>query len=207
MDRSKSSTRKVNAIAIDVSNIQVKVPDKLLVDTNVWLLSSYSPFSLGKRQDAASIYADFLDRCIAEGCQLLRTPFTLPELTHVIEREEASAARERGNNKNVKQMRWEPNHRRKVIAEVLSAWQQVAEMSTWTSGIMVDARAADQMLIDFRNLKIDGYDLLIVQEALANGSIPILTDDFDFLSVPKLTVYTANHTAITAAENAGRLRA
>ncbi|PTR30760.1 hypothetical protein C8J98_10671 [Luteibacter sp. OK325] len=62
------------------------------------------------------------------------------------------------------------------------------------------------MLVDFRNRKIDGYDLLIVQEALQGGGLPILTDDFDYLSVPMLKVYTANERAVNAAKVGGKLR-
>jgi hypothetical protein len=54
-------------------------------------------------------------------------------------------------------------------------------MSAWTSGLQIDGNAGTQMYADFRNLKIDGYDLLIVQEALKDGSLPILTDDFDYV--------------------------
>jgi hypothetical protein len=79
-------------------------------------------------------------------------------------------------------------------------------MSAWTSGLQIDGNAGTQMYADFRNLKIDGYDLLIVQEALKDGSLPILTDDFDYVSVPKLSIYTANSNAILAAKEDGKLR-
>lgn len=206
MERRATRPRNVNAITFDITDSATTLPPRMLVDTNVWLLSQYSPFSLGNRQAAAALYTDFLGRCLDEGCELVRSPFTLPEVTHVIEKAESDAAKQRGNTMGLKQLRWEPNHRRKVIAEIVTTWQQVQGMSVWSPGLTVDGDVGDQMLADFRNRKIDGYDLLIVQEAMQGEGLPILTDDFDYLSVPMLRVYTANELAVSAARTGGKLR-
>lgn len=197
--------RKVHAVTFDIRTM-VNPPTRLLVDTNVWLYWAYGPFSLGDQADSAAPYADFVARCLEQGCRLLRSPFTVPEIAHVIEKNEAKASSERGNTQRAKQMRWEPNLRRKVIAEVLTAWEQISAASEWSGGLTVNGKTGDEMLMDFRNLKVDGYDLLLVQEALQDGNLGILTHDFDFLSVPKLTVYTANSAGIEAAKNSQRLR-
>lgn len=206
MPRQKGLARKVDATTYDIHDSATVLPPRLLVDTNVWLLWHYSPASLGHRQAHAVVYNDFLARCLDEGCQLIRSPFTLPEITHVIEKAECDAADERGERRTMKQRRWEPNHRLKVIAEVKTTWDQVVNISEWSPGITVNGAAGDQMFVDWRNFKIDGYDLLLIQEALEGEGLPILTDDFDYLSVPRLTVFTGNPSAVNAARAVGKLR-
>jgi predicted nucleic acid-binding protein len=199
-----ASTRVVHAATYDIRK-DVTPPQRLLVDTNVWLYLAYGPFSLGDQAALAAPYVDFVAKCIEHGCQLLRSPLSVPEIAHVIERNEAKASSAHGNNQG-KQMRWIPNSRRKVIAEVLNTWKQITATSEWSEGLKVDGAAGDEALLNFRNLKVDGYDLFLVQEALTSGNLAVLTNDFDFLSVPTLTVYTANDAGVEAARRSNRLR-
>jgi hypothetical protein len=52
---------------------------------------------------------------------------------------------------------------------------------------------------------IDATDAALVSEAKAAGIPHIISDDAEFCAVPDIRLYTANHTAINAARQAGRL--
>ena len=183
------------------------LPENILVDTNAWLSTQYSQFSLpGARHESAN-YADFLARCLNENCGLVRSAFSLPEIAHVIEAEELRVYNKRFRlDLDVKTARYETNFRRKVVAEVLTTWEAVSTYSSPSEGLYVTNETVLDIKSRFGQYKLDGYDLFFLQEARETRIPSILTHDFDFLSVPDLRIYTGNPVAVEAAKKCGRLR-
>jgi len=199
--------RPVLAQAFDIRDTNTTLPNDILVDTNAWLSTQYSLFSLPGSRRGSSDYADFFARCFSENCGLIRSAFSLPEIAHVIEVEELRVYNKRhGSALDVKAARYETSFRRKVVAEVLATWAAVSTYSKPSGGIHV----TDATVLDIKNrfgqYKLDGYDLFFLQEARETQVRSILTHDFDFLSVPDLRVYTGNSAAVDAARKCGRLR-
>ncbi len=53
--------------------------------------------------------------------------------------------------------------------------------------------------------RVDGYDLFLLEAMKANGLINLITDDGDFVTVPDITMFTANRNAITQATAQGKI--
>jgi hypothetical protein len=52
---------------------------------------------------------------------------------------------------------------------------------------------------------LDGYDSLIIHAAQTANIDQIITDDIDFVTVPDITVFTANRNVLSAAKSQNRL--
>lgn len=204
----KAVQRRVYARAKDIRDPKVTLPERLLVDTNAWLCTQYSPFSLPGGRPEAQDYSDFMARCLSEGCTLIRSAFTLPEMIHVIEDAELTRYN-RAQQKNLdrKDARYETNFRRKAVAEVLAAWNGVQSWSSPSPGLSVTNNTVLDIVAKFGQYKLDGYDLFLLQEARHTNTLAVLTHDFDYLSVPDLCVYTSNDRGINAAKVCGKLSA
>ena len=52
----------------------------------------------------------------------------------------------------------------------------------------------------FEQLPVDGYDLFSINAIKAAGISQVISDDGDFCTVPGITLFTANSSAIRAAQ-------
>lgn len=199
--------RQVKARAYDIRDSAIALPPRILVDTNAWLCTQYARYSLPGVRAEASLYSDFIARCLNEGCILVRSAFTLPEMSHVIEKEEVDFSNGRsGRNLSVKDSRYETTIRRKVLSEIVTAWRGVESCSAPSPGLAINQGTLAEFLSDIGQYKLDGYDLFLLQEARATQTLAVLTHDRDYLSVPDLCVFTAHAEGINAATHFGRLR-
>lgn len=202
-----NTPRQVRARAYDIRDSNITLPSRILVDTNAWLCTQYPRYSLPGVRAESPWYSDFIARCLNEGCVLVRSAFTLPELSHVIEKEEVDYSNNQsGKNINTKDSRYETAIRRKVISEIVTAWRGVESCSEPSPGLNIDQAALATFLGDLGQYKLDGYDLFLLQEARATGTLAVLTHDRDYLSVPDLRVFTAHAEGIKSATHFGRLR-
>ncbi|MGO4503258.1 MULTISPECIES: hypothetical protein [unclassified Dyella] len=128
-------------------------------------------------------------------------------MSHIIEKEEVGFSNANsGRRISVKDSRYDIRLRRKVLVEIVTTWRGVESASQASPGLNITAGTPTVMLRDIGQYKLDGYDLFLLQEARATGTLAVLTHDFDYLSVPDLCVFTANAAGIDAARQAGRLR-
>jgi hypothetical protein len=72
-------------------------------------------------------------------------------------------------------------------------------------GAIVDAAATEVALQQLSQLALDGYDLFALQALQASDLSQVISDDGDFCLVPSLTLFTANHNVVTAAQAQGKL--
>ncbi|MGO4520379.1 hypothetical protein AB4076_07120 [Dyella sp. 2RAF44] len=201
------ANRPVRARVYDIRDANITLPPEVLVDTNAWLCTQYSRFSLPSVRPETPDYSDFIARCLNENCVLRRSSFTLPEMSHIIEKEEVGFSNANsGRRISVKDSRYDIRLRRKVLVEIVTTWRGVESASQASPGLNITAGTPTVMLRDIGQYKLDGYDLFLLQEARATGTLAVLTHDFDYLSVPDLCVFTANAAGIDAARQAGRLR-
>jgi hypothetical protein len=69
----------------------------------------------------------------------------------------------------------------------------------------VDETTTNASLTRFQTQPLDGYDLLILEAMAQAGTVKVITDDGDYVTVPGIQVFTANYNVITAARNQGTL--
>jgi len=91
-----------------------------------------------------------------------------------------------------------------VVQEIQVVWQQIEQFGN-TLELLLDDRLIAQADQRLAQVQLDGYDLFIVELMFQNGIVNIITDDCDFVTVPGLTVYTANTTAVEEARRQGQL--
>ena len=114
--------------------------------------------------------------------------------------------KETGVNIGTKEFRHHQAHRRTHLsAELQTAWEQVKALAD-PLDLTLDDSVIDAALARFNNQMLDGYDLLHLEAASKEGLNQILTDDIDSCTVPGITVFTANNTAISNARDQRKLR-
>lgn len=199
----------VRAEVVDLRADSVKPTDTFLVDTNVWYWLTYPRASQTPKPPAyyqTRYYPNYLKNARKAGASLLYCGTVFAELSHRIESDELkffnaklvvpiSGKDFRHNN---------PRERQDVQDEVAIAWSQVTAMAD-IAPVPLDAACIGVITALFGQVGLDGYDLIAVEAMRQNGIEHIITDDKDFLTVPGITVLTANNNAIQAAQAAGKL--
>src|SRR6266436_3713200 len=75
----------VRAEVVDLATDVVKEDDTFLVDTNVWLWTTYSRASIDAKDYQVSAYPNYLKRVLERKATLVHCGLSLAELSHVIE--------------------------------------------------------------------------------------------------------------------------
>jgi len=199
-------------VAASVVDLRARAPvaaDRFLVDTNVWLDLAYPALANTTDKNILariSAHSAFVKACREASAQLFWCGLAFAEIAHVIEKtERALYCAMRGEDIKLKNFRHQKNSRLKTLGLVNLTWETIASLGV---GIDTQAVAADQVgeiRADFANCQIDGYDLLLVRSMRTAKLSSIVTDDSDYLTVPGITVLTANEFALREAARAGRM--
>jgi hypothetical protein len=86
---------------------------------------------------------------------------------------------------------------------VQAAWSQVKAIATPIT-LTLDQVTTDAALNRFSLELLDGYDLFFLETMQKEGISQVITDDGDFVTVPGIKVFTANHNVINQAKNQGK---
>lgn len=199
----------VLAEVVDIRGDEPHSQDAFLVDTNVWFWMTYTRALLAPNPPLpyqTQYYPAYLSKARRLKTGLFRCGLSMPELAHRIEATERELfQKETAAKIGTKEFRHHQVHRRTYLAaEVQTAWEQVRALSS-PINLYLDDSVIDAALARFNNQLLDGYDLLLLEAASKEGLTQILTDDIDFCTVPEITVFTANNTAISNARDQGRL--
>lgn len=199
----------VRASVVDIQGDTPKPEDQFIVDTNVWLFLLYPPASLnslGAPLPQATHYPTYIQKTVTNKSILRSVALSLAEIAHNVERAEREAySAMAGKAIQPKDYRHDyPNQRRKVTTLVKDTWADVMSISKLLD-MNLDAPFVDSAMALFPSVGLDGYDLFMAEKAIQSGNKQIITDDKDFLTVPGITVFTANQNAIQAAQAAGKL--
>jgi hypothetical protein len=196
----------VEAEVVDIRSDTPKKDDVLLVDTNVWYWFTYTNTSIPARTSyQTTTYPAYIVRALSAQALLLYCGLSLAELAHNIEKTERDIFCATTAPVSTKEYRHNyPAQRANVVAEVQAAWSQVTSMAVSTD-IKVDEMTTNASLSRFQTQLLDGYDLLILEAMDKAGTVKVITDDGDYVTVPGIQVFTANCNVITAARNQGKL--
>lgn len=195
----------IQADVIDLRKDQPKEKDTFLVDTNVWLWTTYSKASRIPKYQTAD-YPNYISKVKAAKGNLYYCGLSIAELTHVIEKTEKEIY-EQINNLSVPTKEYRhnyPSERSKVEAEIESSYDLIKKMGNLLD-LIINTNAVDSAFAQQKGVLLDGYDLLLL-EAMKQSSIrQIITDDGGFATVPNILVFTANYNVISAARQQSKL--
>lgn len=199
----------VHAAVVDLRTDKVQPTDVFLVDTNVWYWLTYLRSSQMPRPPAyyqTRYYPNYLKDARKARANLFYCGTVFSELAHRIESDENKFyCAKRGIEISGKDFRHNyPQERKNVQDEVAIAWGQVTSMAN-IAAVKLDSATISATATLFGKVGLDGYDLIAVEAMRRNNIAYIITDDKDFMTVPGITVLTANINAINSAKAAGKL--
>ncbi len=200
----------IQADVVDLRNDHPKEDDIFLVDTNVWYWLTYTRDRLSANpamEYQRNHYPSYLKDALDANSNLQYCGLSLSELAHLIEGTEREIF-----NRNVPQNITSkpyrhnyPDQRQNVVEEIKDAWEQVTSIAV-CADIIVNESTTEKALQRLETQLLDGYDLLIL-EAMEKANITqVITDDGDYVTVPNITVFTANRNVINAAQGSGKLK-
>lgn len=193
----------IRAEIVDIRSDTPQKDDIFLVDTNVWYWLAYTQASVSSLPYQINNYPPYLNKARSVDSLLFYCGLSLAELAHNIEQSERQIF---NPGLKAKEFRHNyPTERVNVVAEVETAWGIVTSIAVPTD-ITVNETTTNASLTRLQTQPLDGYDLLIL-EAMDKANVKqVITDDGDYVTVPGITVFTANQNVIRAARTQGKLK-
>ena len=197
----------IQAKIVDIRYDNPTKTDQFFIDTNVWYWTTYSAASILTTSYQTKEYPGYIKKILERKSTIMRCELILSEIAHVIENSEYEIFCEKSEAEiSKKEFRHNyPNERNFVVDEIESAWETICDSSE-SSGIVLDEENSKYILGDLKQFCLDCYDIVYLREMRDKLDEPkIITDDGDFVTVPDITVFTANNAVIRAADDAGML--
>lgn len=201
---------KCQPLVYNISNpIDLTPGSSILVDTNVWLWLCFERSTndlTSQRKSEIDKYLSFIKQCMTTGIKLRYSPTTLVELSSVVEKLEFEIYKS-SLNKSIGQKTFRheyPGERTRIRTLVSSVISQVQQL-----GIDIpfnfDNEFSNEIVIDYRNSCLDGYDSALVNIMRTGRVDMVLTDDSDFSTVRGVKLLTANAHVIQDAARVKKL--
>jgi predicted nucleic acid-binding protein len=203
----------VRATIVDIKADRPQAGDRFLIDTNAWYWLTYSRSQNTSRPPQSyqvQQYPGYIEAALKATSELLWSGLSMAELTTLIERSEYDIFCRTNQldpqNFSIKAYRHGHLQERanQVVAEINAAWGLVETFGKCLES-SINQAVVTQTIADFSRQALDGYDSLIIHAAQTANIDQIITDDIDFVTVPDITVFTANRNALSAAKSQNRL--
>jgi predicted nucleic acid-binding protein len=203
----------VRANVIDIQTDRPQKSDRFLIDTNAWYWLAYSRSQFTSRPPNTSQirqYPSYIQSAFSRKSALFWSGLSMAELTTLVERSEYDIFCQTNQLEpkyfSLKEYRHgRPSERaNQVIPRINDAWNLIESFGECLESI-IQKETITQAIADFKNQEVDGYDGLMVHAAKTANISQIITDDIDFITVPRITVFTANRNAISAAISHNKL--
>jgi hypothetical protein len=202
----------VKANVINIKTDRPQKDDRFLLDTNVLYWVTYHRSDLTDRAPSsvqATQYPAYVKSALQANSTLYWSSLSIAELTTLIERSEYDIFCK--NNQisekfSLKDYRHGYPKERidQVLPEIKAAWNSVQGIGKCIDSL-VTQDTISQSILDFNNQSVDGYDSLILNALQTSNITQIITDDIDFITVPGVTIFTANFKALSAAKSQNKL--
>jgi predicted nucleic acid-binding protein len=203
----------VRANVVDIKTDRPQKSDRFLIDTNAWYWLAYSRSEETLRPPKTyqiTQYPRYIHAALKEMSNLFWSGLSMAELTTLIERSEYDIFCQKNqlepNLFPLKEYRHDhPSERaNQLIPRIIIAWNFVENVGQCLESI-IHQETVTQAIEDLKNQEVDGYDGLMVHAAKTANISQIITDDIDFITVPGITVFTANRNAISVAKSQNKL--
>jgi len=203
----------VKATVVDLRLDTPRVTDRFYVDTNAWFWTVYSKLRLlppSSDNKEKPEYPAYLKQVLSMGGQLHWCGLSLSELAHLIEGTEFKIFKQVNPTSlltKAKEYRHNlASERANVVKEIKLVWSTIETMATCIPVAEINAASTTTALQNFEQLPVDGYDLFSIAAVKAAGVTQIISDDGDFCTVPGITLFTANQSAVKAAQAQSKIR-
>ncbi len=203
----------VRANVVDIQTDRPQKSDRFLIDTNAWYWLTYSrsedTFRPAKTYQVRQ-YPRYINRALKEMSTLFWSGLSMTELTTLIERSEYEIFCQINQLEphlfTLKEYRHgHPLERaNQVIPRINVSWDFVKNIGQCLDSV-IQQETVTQTIEDLKNQEVDGYDGLMVHAAKTGNISQIITDDIDFITVPGITVFTANYNAVSIAKSQNKL--
>jgi len=202
---------QINADVVDIRSDNPQPNDEFFVDTNAWYWFAYTRFKQGRNRPQyyqTTDYPNYILKGLKIGSNFLKTGLAYAELAHIIERyeHEIFEKSQKLSPKSIRPKEFRHNYpveRPNVVRQIQQVWQQIDQFAV--KDILIDGNFIAQSDGYMTSCNLDGYDLFQTTIMFNTGITKIITDDGDFATVAGITLFTANPTVITAAQNVGKL--
>ena len=164
------------------------------LDTNVLYWYTYPRFlEPGQLTTTAQIYYNFIDSLTAAGNPLITSVYNLTELLNVIEKNEFDIYCHLHPDLPItrKDFRKMSSERREVGKIMQTALNNVKELCTVVD-FNFSQTAVNSFANTFTNHRCDVFDYAILNNCINSQFLNIISDDSDFSTMEKITLYTAN---------------
>ena len=164
------------------------------LDTNVLYWYTYPRFlESGQLTTTAQIYYNFIDSLTAAGNPLITSVYNLTELLNVIEKNEFDIYCHLHPDLPItrKDFRKMSSERREVGKIMQTAMNNVKELCTVVD-FNFSQTAVNSFANTFTNHRCDVFDYAILNNCINSQFLNIISDDSDFSTMEKITLYTAN---------------
>ena len=191
---------------VDIREPQDISDKTFFVDTNVWfwLLSTIGYYD-GQAYQVEQ-YPEFIN-AIRSKNRLCACAVNLVELSHIIEDTcHKIYCRENGQELPKKQYRHTlPDERKKIVDEIKGVWDNMKNFASVLDTEIEAETDIDEILNTITECKVDAYDALMLHNMIKCEIDYIISDDFDFSTIPSVVVFTANRKIVTRARACGKL--
>lgn len=202
----------IRASVVDLRGDDPEAADVFWVDTNIWLLVSYSrfppregPSATSRAQVRAKPYLVYLKELRAARSRLVVGADVLGELAKHVEYVEHKIYESSNGPADLKVFRSMPAERADVVQEIEAVWTNVLSYATLSTNAILSSCVATALANLQLGDLVDGHDSVQIAEARRNGVTDIITDDRDYGTVAGLRVFTANQRLIAEANAAATL--
>lgn len=164
------------------------------LDTNVLYWYTYPRFlESGQLTTTAQIYYNFIDSLTAAGNPLITSVYNLTELLNVIEKNEFDIYCHLHPDLPItrKDFRKMSSERREVGKIMQTALNNVKELCTVVD-FNFSQTAVNSFANTFTNHRCDVFDYAILNNCINSQFLNIISDDSDFSTMEKITLYTAS---------------
>lgn len=171
---------------------------KFFLDTNVLYWYTYPRFlEPGQLTPTAQIYYNFIDNLTAAGNPLVTSIYNLTELLNVIEKNEYDIYRNLHSEIPItrKDFRKMSDERDKVGKIMRTSLNNVKEICTVVD-FNFNQTIVNSFVNDFINHRCDVFDYTILKNCICTQCLNIISDDSDFSTMEKITLYTANENVL-----------
>lgn len=172
---------------------------QFFLDTNVLYWYANPRFASPSVLAAHSrIYYDFIDRLVAAGNPLVTSIYNLTELLNVIEKNEFDiyAEIQKPTIVSKKDFRRNPAERVKLKQIMLTTLNNVKSICTVKEFDFTE-NTINNFVDSFTEHRCDVFDYCILQDCIGSGYVNVVSDDDDFSTMEKITLYTANDRALS----------
>lgn len=146
----------------------------------------------------ATPYYDFVDKLVAAGNPLYTSIYNITEMLHVIEKREYDLyvtmhPEAKWSIKDIRRMPKEREQLRKNLSTAMSNVKNICKIMDFNFTYAI----LEQFVKDLENHHCDTFDYAILKNCIAEQQLNVISDDSDFTTMHKISLFTANATALS----------